>query len=49
MYQNFGRQNRGGYRGNYRNENNNRERGRSRFLEKDNFQRILMIRKMTEA
>ena len=33
-YQNFERQNRGGHRGNYRNENYNRERYRSRSRER---------------
>ena len=48
-YQNFERQNnRGKYRGNYRNENYSRERGRSRSR-KDNFQGILIIEGMTGA
>ena len=34
MYHNFERQNRGGYKGYYRNENYNRERGRSRSRER---------------
>ena len=34
IYQNFERQNRGGHRGNYRNENYYRERGRSRSRER---------------
>ena len=37
MYQNFERQKRGGYKGNYRNENYNRERGRSRSRERSFF------------
>ena len=34
MYQNLERQNRVGYRGNYRNENYNRERGGNRSRER---------------
>ena len=49
MYQDFGRQNsRGGYIGNYRNENYNRERGRSRSRERS-FSSNSNIEEMTEA
>ena len=47
MYQNFGRQNnRGGYRGNYSNENYSRKKGRGRSGERSNsgnFRRIVIV------
>ena len=54
MYQNFERQNRGEYRGNYRNENYKRERGITEKevgegLENDHFLGILVTGEMTDA